>query len=205
MPTLILGTANRKKGHELAGLFDGLGLEILTLADVSSPLTIIESGSTFADNARLKATQQAAHLRRWVLADDSGLAVDALGGSPGVHSARYAGETASDEDNRRRLLAELAGVPAERRSAHFVCWLTLADPSGHIQAESEGRCNGWIVAGERGEGGFGYDPLFEVREYHRTFGELGGVAKSALSHRARAVGRILPDLRRLIGTSEWDG
>ena len=205
MPTLILGTANRKKGHELASLFDGLGLEILTLADVSSPLTIVESGATFAENARLKATQQAAHLGRWVLADDSGLAVDALGGSPGVHSARYAGETASDEDNRRRLLAELAGVPAKRRSAHFVCWLTLADPSGRIRAESEGRCNGWIVAEERGNGGFGYDPLFEVREYHRTFGELGGVDKSALSHRARAVGRILPDLRKLISTSEWDG
>lgn len=208
--TVIVGTNNRKKGQELAALLQGVGLEIFTLADVPvpdgpQPLCVEESGTTFAENARLKAAVQARHLRRWVLADDSGLTVDALGGAPGVYSSRYAGPEADDAANRRRLLAELAGVPLEARGAGFVCHLALADPTGQVRAETEGRCRGRIIFEERGEHGFGYDPLFEVLEYHRTFGQLGETAKNRLSHRARAVARIVPELMRLVDTGEWEG
>jgi XTP/dITP diphosphohydrolase len=205
LPTLVLGTANRKKGRELAGLVEPIGLHVLTLADFEGVPPIDESGQSFAENARLKAAGYARHLGCWVLADDSGLAVDALGGAPGVYSSRYAGPEATDEQNRRRLLADLADVPLERRAAGFVCHLVLADPAGAIRAESEGRCRGRIIFEEMGQQGFGYDPLFEVVEYHRTFGQLGEAVKACLSHRARAVRHILPELMRLIDAGELGG
>jgi XTP/dITP diphosphohydrolase len=203
MAILIVGTGNRKKGRELASLVGSLGLEVLTLADVNDPLDVEETGATFAENARLKASQQAIHLGQWVLADDSGLAVDALGGGPSVQSARYSGPGATDESNRHKLLAELNDVRPEQRTAQFICHLTLCDPTGQIRAESDGRCSGRIIFEERGEHGFGYDPLFEIVEYHRTFAELGDAVKSMLSHRARAVQRLLPELRRLLDHGEW--
>ena len=202
---LVFGTGNRKKAKELVDLLRPTGIELMTLADFDDPLDVEESGSTFAENAALKATQQAKHLHHWVLADDSGLAVDALKGAPGVYSARYAGPTATDSDNRQKLLAELAGVPPERRGAHFVCHLVLVDPEGNIQAETTGRCHGRIRSEEAGSGGFGYDPLFEVREYHRTFGELAPETKSVLSHRARAMSAILPRLVALLHDCEYAG
>ncbi len=197
-PTLVFGTGNRKKAGELADLLAPVGIELKTLADVEDPLDVEESGQTFAENARLKATQQAKHLKQWVLADDSGLAVDALGGSPGVYSARFAGPGATDADNRRKLLADLVAVDPSRRSAHFVCHLALSDPIGTVRAEATGNCHGRIRTEEAGDGGFGYDPLFEIVEYHRTFGELSAATKSVLSHRARAMYAILPELVRLI-------
>ena len=199
---LVLGTANRKKGLELAELVAPLGLEVRTLADFPEAIQVEETGETFAANAALKAVEQARHLKRWVLADDSGLAVDALGGAPGVYSARYAGPEASDEDNNRRLLAELAGLPPERRTAHYVCHATLADPSGAIRAEAEDYCHGRIVSDYRGAGGFGYDPLFEIVEYHRTFGELSPEVKAVLSHRGRAMRDLLPVIQRLLASGE---
>ena len=199
-PTLVFGTGNRKKAGELVDLLAPWGIELKTLADFETPLEVEESGQTFAENARLKATQQAKHLRQWVLADDSGLVVDALGGAPGVYSARYAGPNATDADNRRKLLAELADKDLARRSAHFVCHLALADATGAIRAEATGKCHGRIRTEEAGVGGFGYDPLFEIVEYHRTFGELSAVTKSVLSHRARAMYAILPELVRLLFT-----
>lgn len=203
--TLVFGTGNRKKAAELVDLLAPAGIQLKTLADFPAPLEVAETGATFADNARLKAAEQAKHLGAWVLADDSGLAVDALGGRPGVHSARYAGQQATDADNRRKLLEELAGVPLERRTAHFVCHLALAGPTGAIRAEATGRCHGLIRTAEAGSGGFGYDPLFEIREYHRTFGELGPATKAVLSHRARAMHAILPELTRLLFESERPG
>jgi len=197
-PTLILGTGNRGKAAELATLLDGTGLELLTLADVPSPLAVDEGSESFAENARRKASQQAAHLGHWVLGDDTGLLVDALDGAPGVHTARYAGPNATGADNRRRLLAELADVPRERRTARFVCYLALADPKGEIRAESEAHCRGRVLFEPRGALGFGYDSLFEVLEYHRTFAELGATAKAVLSHRARAMEKIRPRLRELL-------
>src|SRR5689334_16053080 len=117
MPLLVLGTGNRKKGIELAALVAPLGLEVLTLADVPRAIEVEESGRTFAENARLKAVEQARHLGEWVLADDSGLVVDALGGAPGVYSARYSDPGATDERNNEKLLRELRDVPLERRTA----------------------------------------------------------------------------------------
>lgn len=194
---LLIGTFNRKKGKELAGLLELPGVQIITLADVPGVHPVEEDGQTFAENARRKAAGYARQTGHWVLADDSGLVVDALGGGPGVHSARYAGPGADDAANRRRLLAELADVPPEKRTAAFVCHLALADPSGAIRAEACGRCRGRITFTEQGEQGFGYDPLFEIVEYHRTFGQLGPVAKGRLSHRGRAIQQIRPLLLRI--------
>lgn len=201
---LVLGSANRKKVAELADLLVPLGLRVETLADFPAALEVDEAGRSFAENAALKATRQAAHLGQWVLGDDSGLVVDALDGAPGIFSARYAGADATDEDNRQRLLADLNAVKWPRRTAHYVCNLVLADPSGTVRAQSECRCHGRIRFEPSGSGGFGYDSLFEVVEYHRTFGELSAAVKSCLSHRARAVRAIVPQIEALIERGEWD-
>lgn len=197
-PILVLGTYNRKKGLELADLVAPLGIAVRTLAELPGIAEAAETGETFAANAAIKATQYARQIGQWVLADDSGLCVDALGGRPGVHSARYAGAAAGDEDNNDLLLSELAGLPTDQRTAHYVCHATLADPSGQVRAEAEEYCHGRILAERRGGGGFGYDPLFEIIEYHRTFGELAPAVKACLSHRARALRKLLPEIERFI-------
>lgn len=197
--TLVIGTHNRKKGEELAELLTPRGFRVVTLDDFPNAIEVVEDGDTFERNASLKATQQAVHLGQWVLADDSGLAVDALGGAPGVYSARFAGPQATDEDNNQRLLADLGDRPLEKRTAHYVCHITVADPSGAICAESHGVCHGRIRFEPAGTNGFGYDPLFEVIEYHRTFGELGAHVKQVLSHRSRALRLIVPQLMQIIG------
>jgi XTP/dITP diphosphohydrolase len=202
-PLLVVGTSNRKKGLELTDLVAPLGVEVRTLADFPQAIAVAENGDTFAANAALKASQQAKHLGQWVLADDSGLAVDALGGRPGVFSARYAGPDASDQDNNRKLLTELTDVPLERRTAHYICHATLADPTGTVRAEAEDYCRGRILFADQGSGGFGYDPLFEIIEYHRTFGQLSPAVKACLSHRARAMRKLLPEFQRLLETSQW--
>jgi XTP/dITP diphosphohydrolase len=202
-PVLVLGTRNRKKGIELFDLLRPLGVEVRTLADYPTAIEVVEDGDTFAANAAKKATQQARHLGQWVLGEDSGLCVDALQGAPGVYSARYAGPGATDEANNRRLLAELEGTPLERRTAHYVCHAELSDLRGKIRATAEDRCHGRILFAPRGSGGFGYDPLFEIPEYHRTFGELGAAVKAALSHRARALRNLVPEIARLLATGEW--
>ena len=194
---LVIGTANRKKARELEELFSPLGLEIRTLADFPQAISVSEEGETFAANAVLKAAQQARHLGHWVLADDSGLMVDALGGAPGVRSARYSGPQATSQTNNRLLLEKLAGTPLPLRTARFVCHMALADPSGTIRAESEASCRGRILLAPEGSGGFGYDPLFEVVEYHRTFGQLGPLVKACLSHRARAARLLIPAIERM--------
>jgi XTP/dITP diphosphohydrolase len=164
---------------------------------------IDEDAPTFAGNARKKASQTAQTLGRWVLADDSGLSVDALSGAPGVLSARFAGGHGDDEANNHKLLAALASVPEDRRGAAFVCALALADPQGAIRLEAEGACRGRITHEPRGPHGFGYDPLFLIPEYHKTFGELGPLVKHQLSHRARAFSRLRAGLDRLIASGEW--
>jgi len=196
MPTrrLVIGTANAAKGRELAELLAPHGFEVRTLKDFPPLAEVDEDGETFAENARKKATEYGRQLKCCVLADDSGLCVDALGGRPGVYSARYAGKGATDDDNNARLLAELGDLPPQRRGAHYECHVAVADADGVIRAESSGVCRGRIVATPAGTNGFGYDPLFEVVEYHQTFGELGPRVKAALSHRARALRAILPKL-----------
>lgn len=201
---LVLGTGNRKKGEELAGLLTPLGFRVSTLSEIRNGIEVAETGSTFAENAALKATQQAQHLGKWVMGEDSGLVVDALDGRPGVFSARYSGEGATDESNNQLLLQEMAGIPLERRSAHYVCHACVADPRGEIRAVSEGKCRGRIRFAPSGQAGFGYDPLFEIPEYHLTFGELGDHVKSVLSHRARALRRLVPQLLDLIRQGVWE-
>jgi XTP/dITP diphosphohydrolase len=196
--SLVIGTHNRKKGIELAEMLAPHGFRVVTLADIPNAIAIVEDGDSFAANAALKATQQARRLGRWVLADDSGLEVDALGGAPGIFSARFAGLNASDDANNAELLKRLGDTPPERRSARYVCHVTVADPTGAIRAESQDVCHGRIRLEPAGTNGFGYDPLFEVVEYHRTFGELGPHAKQAISHRSRALRGILPKLVEML-------
>jgi XTP/dITP diphosphohydrolase len=203
MPSLVLGTFNRKKALELVDLVAPFGVTIESLAEHPTAIHVVEDGNSFAANAALKATQQALRLNRWVLAEDSGICVDALGGAPGIYSARYSGETATDESNNVKLLAELAETPAANRSAHYVCHVTLSDPSGAVRAESEAICRGRIRREAVGASGFGYDPLFEVVEYHRTFAELGENVKGTISHRARAIRLFLPQLRALLKAGDW--
>jgi XTP/dITP diphosphohydrolase len=191
---LVLGTGNRKKAAELVAFLAPLGLTLKTLADFPNALAVEETGDSFRANATLKAVEQARHLQAWVLGEDSGLAVDALAGAPGIFSARYAGPKATDEQNNARLLEQMADVPEPRRTAHYVCHLVLADASGAVRAESAGRCQGRVRRQPAGSAGFGYDPLFEIPEYHRTFGELGEHVKAVLSHRSRASERLLPQL-----------
>ena len=204
--TLILGTRNQKKGRELAALIapswepnprlDRFKIKSLDQFDTS--LEVVEDADTFAGNARKKASETALTLGHWVLADDSGLTVDALDGAPGVFSARYAGGHGDDGANNRKVLEALQGVPDERRGAAFVCALALSDPQGTICLESAGACRGRIIHEPRGDHGFGYDPLFLILEYHRTFGELSSLVKHQLSHRARAFAQLRQGLDRLI-------
>jgi len=197
MLTIVLGTHNRKKGEELDALLRSAGVTVETLATYSEAIEVVEDGDTFLHNARKKAVEQARHLGRWVLGEDSGLMVDALDGAPGVFSARFSGPEATDGSTNRLLIERLDGVPTERRGAGYVCQMVLADPDGEVRAEARGTCRGRITTEPHGTGGFGYDPLFELLEYHRTFGQMGPAAKSALSHRARAAARLLPQLRKL--------
>jgi XTP/dITP diphosphohydrolase len=195
---VVIGTHNKKKGIELAEMLAPYDVLVATLADFPTAIEVVEDGDSFAANARLKATQQALHLGEWVLADDSGIEIDALDGEPGIYSARFAGENATDEDNNRLLLAKLGDLHPERRGAGYYCHVTLADPTGEIRAESHATCRGVIRREPAGSNGFGYDPLFEVREYHRTFGELGPAVKRALSHRSRAMRAIVPQIVALV-------
>lgn len=210
--TLILGTRNKKKGRELAHLImppweKNPRLELLAvraLDDVDSTIEIEEDAPTFSGNARKKASETARALGYWVLADDSGLTVDALGGEPGVFSARYAGVHGDDTANNRKLLDALGVIPEDRRGAAFVCVLALADPKGKVRLEASGACRGRIVQESRGLNGFGYDPLFLIPEYHKTFGELSSIVKSQISHRARAFAHLRPSLDRLIALGAFE-
>jgi XTP/dITP diphosphohydrolase len=199
MPALlVLGTRNRKKREEIVEILSDLGLEFGDLTQWPDLPEVEEDGTTFEQNARKKASEVARALRQWVLGEDSGLVVPALNGRPGVYSARYAGRQGDDAANNARLLAELAPLPDSSRAAYYVCTAALADPNGDVQAITEGRCHGVITREPRGTGGFGYDPLFLIPEYHRTFGELSPRVKHALSHRARALSKLRPALRRLV-------
>jgi XTP/dITP diphosphohydrolase len=200
---LVLGTRNQGKVAELSALLAPLPLTILTLADFPAAIEVEETGDSFAANAALKATQQAKALNAWVLGEDSGIAVAALAGAPGIFSARYAGLHATDEQNNARLLAELADAPPERRTARYVCQVALSDPEGNVHARCGATCNGRILREPAGSAGFGYDPLFEIVEYHRTFGQLGSSVKAALSHRARAVEKLIPRLAELLRGGHW--
>ena len=203
---LVIGSRNRKKCREMAELISPpwevnprLGrLEVRSVDEFEGVHEVEEDAETFAGNARKKASEVAVAVGQWTLADDSGLSVDELGGAPGVYSARYAGEPSDDDANNRKLLAAMDGASDENRAAAFHCALALADPSGAIRLEAEGICRGRLTREIRGPGGFGYDPLFLIREYHKTFGELSPLVKHQLSHRARAFAQLRSGLERMI-------
>jgi len=199
---LVVATRNVKKKQELLEILGDLPIELEDLSQHPQAPEVVEDGDTFEANARKKATETARVLGQWVLAEDSGLVAPALGGRPGVYSARYAGRHGDDDANNARLLAELAPLADDRRAAYYVCVVAVADPQGEVRAVSEGRCHGEIVKELRGTNGFGYDPLFLIPEYQRTFGELSPRVKRALSHRARALEQLRPRLRALLATIE---
>ena len=186
-PSLLLGTRNPGKVREIAGILGDVPWEIRSLQEFESIDAPAETGATYADNAIIKAQFYARATGLCALADDSGLEVEALGGAPGVLSARYAGAGASDADRRALLLSELANVPAEQRRARFVCAVAIALPNETILNLSEGPCTGNIIFDPRGSGGFGYDPLFIPDGFNQSFAELADTIKNQLSHRARAL------------------
>ena len=195
MTTLVIASGNAGKVREFAQLLEDLGLDTQPQPE---GIEVEETGSTFAANARLKAEAVAKATGQWALADDSGLSVDALGGVPGVHSARYA---ATDAARIERLLQELHDAGAldpEARSARFTAALALADPSGRVVLEVEGHCPGQILMACRGDGGFGYDPVFFVPEVQLTFAEMPKALKAEVGHRGRAFAALKPQLQAML-------
>ena len=199
---LLLATGNAHKVAELRAMLEPVGVTVLTPSDVGGLPEVEEDGDTFEANAAKKAVSAARHAGHWALADDSGLCVDALGGAPGIHSARYAGTHGDDAGNNAKLLRELAEVPDAERGGAFVCALVLADPTGAVVATFEERTHGRILHAEEGEGGFGYDPLFlftepDLPQTDRCFATLAQDEKAAVSHRGRALRALAEALPQL--------
>lgn len=190
---LLVATRNQGKLREIRRLLGDAAVMVKGLDDFDTLPEVEEDGATFAANARKKAATMAALTGCVTLADDSGLAVDGLGGRPGVHSARYAGEDASDADNNSKLLQDMAQLPPGRRQAAFHCVMALCSPDGECRL-FEGRLDGVILTQARGAGGFGYDPLFLVPEYGKTLAELSLDIKNRISHRGRALKQLLEKL-----------
>jgi XTP/dITP diphosphohydrolase len=195
--SLLIGTQNEGKLEELRRLLDDLPLTLYGLTDFPDTETVPETGESFIENASLKAAGYARQTGLLTLADDSGLEVDALGGTPGILSARYAGEGASDADRTARLLAELSMIPAAERSARFVSAVAIANGQGQVLNVSVGTCEGQIDFAPHGSGGFGYDPVFIPSGYDKSFGELKSAIKNQISHRARALSGAREFLRTL--------
>lgn len=184
---LIVATGNEGKLKEIREILNDT--EVLGLHDLKLDIEIVEDGDSFTANAQKKAETIMQLLHLPVLADDSGLEVEALGGRPGVYSARFAGEQANDADNIQKLLYELRDVPNEQRGARLVCVMCLVMPDGSIHT-TRGEVNGTILREIRGANGFGYDPVFYVKEYDKTFAELSSDEKNAISHRGKALRRM---------------
>ena len=194
MRTLLIATTNRHKLEEFRAMFSGLPYELLSLAEVQLGMDVEETGTTFRENAELKALTYARVSGLLSLADDSGLEIDALGGAPGVYSARFAGVDTSYEERFRLIFEKLHGLPSSRRTARFHCVITIAEPSG-LYKSVDGVIEGVITEEARGSHGFGYDPIFLVPSLGKTTAELLPEHKNQISHRAQAVrfARILLD------------
>lgn len=201
-PLLVIASRNTKKIAEIDELLESFGIAVRGVSAFADVPEVVEDGTTFAENAALKATRTAAFLGHWTLGEDSGLCVDALDGRPGIFSARFSGDDATDDANNRLLIERLADVPAVRRMAHYVCHVAVSDPGGVVRLSVEASCAGRIVDDPRGSNGFGYDPHFLLPEYHRTFGELAAIVKRQISHRARAFQRLLPHLVPLLASAD---
>jgi XTP/dITP diphosphohydrolase len=194
---VVVATRNQGKLKEILRLLEraGLAVELVTIDEIAPHVALVEDEPTFEGNALAKARQAAAGTGLPALADDSGLEVDALGGAPGVRSARYAGEPSDDQRNNTKLLGALRDVPAGQRGARFRCVAAFVDPAGGIEVARAGVCEGEILDGPRGDGGFGYDPLFFVPPLGRTMAELDLDEKNSISHRAAAFGALAVALR----------
>lgn len=198
--TLVIATGNRGKYSEIAALLQGLDALLVPLDRVGLVEVPPESGESFQENARCKAEFVARAVGRLALADDSGLEVDALGGQPGVMSARFGGPGKTDADRNRLLLSKLEGIPPERRTARFRCVVAIADPNGLVSV-ADGACEGRITLEPRGDYGFGYDPIFEVPSLGRTLAEVGSDVKNRLSHRAKAIAKARTILEEFLACS----
>jgi len=187
---IVIASRNKGKIAEIRQIFADMPFRMHTLFDFPEVPEIAETGSTFSENARLKAMEAAKVAKIWALADDSGIEVDALGGGPGVRSARYSGEAADPEANNQRLLRDLSAVDDPKRTARYRAVMVLATPEGRIVAEAEGSCEGSVAREPRGTAGFGYDPLFILPEFGQTMAELGLEIKNRISHRAVALRRL---------------
>lgn len=194
---ILIATGNRGKMREIAAVLADLPVQWLSLADIGPIPQPVEDGETFMANAEKKARHYSRRSGLWTLADDSGLEVDALGGRPGVLSARYAGEPCDDLANNRKLIGELADVPTEKRTARFRCAIALAD-GAKIIARGEGAIEGRIVDDPRGGNGFGYDPHFLVPQLGRTTAELAPEHKNRISHRGQAVRALREQLANML-------
>ena len=192
---LLVATKNNGKIKELSELLTDLPVQIFGLNAFDNIFEPEETGQTFAANAVLKANSYALQTGSWALSDDSGLEVEALGGAPGIYSARYAGEKATDHDRIIKLLEEIAETRDEMRRARFVCAMAIADEKGAITFIAEGVCSGKIAFKPGGTNGFGYDPIFIPDGFEQTFGELSSDIKHKISHRARAIEKIMRFLR----------
>ena len=198
MPRLLLATNNPGKVAELRMLLDGCGWELVTPGEIGLALHVEETGETYHDNARTKAVAGMQASSLVTLADDSGLEVQALGGEPGVHSARFLGEDATFEQRFAEIQRRLAGLPLERRTCRFVAVVAVADPRTGDVRFAGGEVRGLVASQPRGEGGFGYDPIFWSPEQSATFGELPAHEKAIISHRARAVANARQILLELL-------
>jgi XTP/dITP diphosphohydrolase len=198
---LVVATRNRGKLEEVRSFLAPLGFELWSMDEVGFRGDLAEDGHSFEENARQKAAGLLAQVPAWTLADDSGLEVDALGGAPGVRSARYAGDAPEaagrDQANNRKLLHALQAVPDPDRTARFVCYLVLLGADGR-EVAVRGECAGRILRAPRGSGGFGYDPLFLPDGFDRTMAELSLPEKNRISHRGRALAELVARLRPLV-------
>ncbi|MFA4910061.1 MAG: XTP/dITP diphosphatase [Desulfobacteria bacterium] len=198
---IVIATRNEGKLQEIKELIKGLQVEILFLKDIPEVPVVREGGSSFRENALMKAEVIASFTKKVSIADDSGLAVDFLKGEPGVYSARFAGEDANDDKNNKELLRRLEGVPISKRGATFRCVIAVVTPEGKKDIV-EGECRGIIQFEEKGGFGFGYDPLFFVPEYRRTFAELSPEIKNKISHRAKAMEKLRVVLKEYLKTEK---
>ena len=189
MKEILIATKNKGKIKEFADLFGEKGVKVSSLLDFPTVEDVEETGSTFIENAKIKAETISNHFNKIVVADDSGLSVDALGGKPGVYSARYAGETKSDEANLQKVLKEMEGIPFEKRTARFHCVLAVTIPNEETKI-FEGTCEGYITEKPEGENGFGYDPIFYILDQKQTMAQLTSDEKNKISHRANAMKKL---------------
>jgi XTP/dITP diphosphohydrolase len=195
MKKLIVATKNKGKIKEIMEILDGLPYEVISMEQVGISDDIEENGSTFEENALIKARALHKITGQMVMADDSGLEVDHLGGAPGIYSSRFAGEGATDEDKNKKLLSLLEGVPLEKRTARFVCVIAVIFPNGkHFTVR--GTCEGFIGFKAEGSNGFGYDPLFFMSEYNMTTAQMSSEQKHKISHRGKALRLMVEKLKR---------